>query len=84
MKDESHKQAGLTFSYACIPAFKSILVIIFSGPFSPKFIADAFVASENVGDGGPLLLLPVLGALCFGTFVVMASVRSERGFGMSM
>jgi hypothetical protein len=26
--------------------------MIFSGPFGPKFIADAFVASENVGEGG--------------------------------
>lgn len=74
-------ETGLTFSYACIPAFRSILVIIFAGPCSPKFMAEAFVASENVGDGGPL---PVGGALCFGRLVEMASERSERGFGMSL
>ena len=28
-------------------------MITFSGPLGPKFIADAFVASENVGEGGP-------------------------------
>ena len=28
-------------------------MIILSGPFGPKFIADAFVVSEKVGDGGP-------------------------------
>lgn len=28
-------------------------MIILSGPSGPKFIADAFVVSENVGDGGP-------------------------------
>ena len=28
-------------------------MMIFSGPLAPKFIADALVASENVGEGGP-------------------------------
>ncbi len=28
-------------------------MIIFSGPSIPKFMADALVVSENVGDGGP-------------------------------
>ena len=54
--------------------------MIFAGPFSPNIIADAFVASENVGDGGPLA---AVGVPCFGMLVVMASERSERGFGMS-
>ena len=26
--------------------------MILAGPFGPKFIADAWVASENVGEGG--------------------------------
>lgn len=43
----------LTSSYACILALRFALVIIFSGPFGPKSMADALVASENVGDGGP-------------------------------
>lgn len=28
-------------------------MMIFSGPSAPKFIAEAWVASENVGEGGP-------------------------------
>ena len=34
--------------------------MIFSGPFEPKFIAEACVASEKVGEGGPgdVFLLP--------------------------
>ena len=27
--------------------------MIFSGPFAPKFMAEACVASEKVGEGGP-------------------------------
>lgn len=27
--------------------------MIFAGPSAPKFIADMFVVSENVGEGGP-------------------------------
>lgn len=49
-------------------------MIIFSGPLSPKFMPDAFVASENVGDGGPADVV-VLGA-------EMVRVRRERGRGM--
>lgn len=48
-------------------------MIILSGPSGPKFIADAFVVSENVGDGGPGE------AARLGE---MASVRSERARGM--
>jgi len=28
-------------------------VMILEGPFAPKLKAEAFVASEKVGDGGP-------------------------------
>lgn len=48
--------------------------MIFSGPLTPKFIADAFVASENVGDGGPGDVVALGGE--------MARVRRERGRGM--
>ena len=41
-------------------------------------MADAFVASEKVGEGGPW---PKLG--CLFTFEEMESVRSERGLGMA-
>ena len=34
-------------------ALRFALVMILAGPWSPKFIADAWVVSENVGDGGP-------------------------------
>jgi hypothetical protein len=34
-------------------ALRSERVIIFAGPFSPKFTADTLVVSENVGEGGP-------------------------------
>lgn len=34
-------------------ALRSERVMIFAGPFSPKLTADAFVVSENVGEGGP-------------------------------
>ena len=44
-------------------------MIILSGPWGPKFMADALVVSEKVGDGGP-------GDA--GRFGVMAKVRSER------
>jgi hypothetical protein len=49
----------------------------FSGPLDPKFIADAFVASENVGEGGPRP-----GFWCLFTFEDTERVRSERGLGM--
>ena len=32
--------------------FKSALVIIFSGASNPRFKAEAFIASEKVGDVG--------------------------------
>jgi hypothetical protein len=44
-------------------ALRFDLVMIFSGPFAPKFIADAFVASENVGEGGPGDAVRVVGAM---------------------
>lgn len=49
-------------------------MIILSGPSGPKFIADAFVVSENVGDGGPGEAVR-LGEI--------ASVRSERARGIA-
>ena len=52
--------------------------MIFSGPLDPKFIAEAFVASENVGEGGAL---PVF--VCLFTFEERESVRSWRGVGMA-
>lgn len=36
-----------------MPALRSERVMIFAGPFSPRFTADTFVVSENVGEGGP-------------------------------
>lgn len=51
--------------------------MIFSGPSDPKFIADAFVASEKVGEGGPRVELE-----CLFAFEEMERVRSERGLGM--
>lgn len=33
-------------------ALRFAFVMIFAGPFGPKSIAETFVASENVGDGG--------------------------------
>lgn len=50
-------------------------MMIFSGPFAPKFMPDAFVASENVGDGGPGDVV-VLGG-------EMVRVRRERERGMT-
>ena len=51
--------------------------MIFAGPFSPKLKADAFVASEKVGEGGP-------GEACrFACdFVVIANGRKDRDFGI--
>ena len=51
--------------------------MIFSGPLFPKFIAEAFVASEKVGEGGPR---PGFG--CLFAFGGADRVRSERGVGM--
>ena len=36
-------------------ALRFALVMIFSGPPSPKFMPETFVVSDNVGDGGPEL-----------------------------
>ena len=44
-------------------ALRFVLVIIFSGPFAPKFNADAFVASEKVGEGGPGDAVRLVGAM---------------------
>lgn len=58
-------------------AFKLALVIILSGPLIPKFMADTFVASEKVGEGGR-------GPGEAGRLVgEMAIERSERGRGMA-
>ena len=50
----------------------------FSGPLEPKLIADAFVASENVGEGGAR---PVFG--CLLTFEGTERDRRERGLCMA-
>jgi hypothetical protein len=52
-------------------------VMILAGPFSPKFIADTLVVSENVGEGGPGEAFRFTWE-----FVVVASVRRGRDFGM--
>ena len=57
-----------------MPALRFVLVIIFSGPFAPKFNADAFVASEKVGEGGPADAVRRVGA--------MAKDRGERVRGI--
>jgi hypothetical protein len=68
-------------------ALRSERVMIFSGPFSPRFTADTFVVSVNVGEGGPA---PAPGeALRFpcGFVVIVKGLRGrdlgigERGFG---
>jgi len=41
-------------------------------------MADAFVASEKVGEGGPWA-----GLVCLFTFEETERVRSERGLGMA-
>lgn len=42
----------LTSSYAWRLALRFARVMIFSGPSAPKFMAEAWVESENVGEGG--------------------------------
>lgn len=64
----------LASSYAFILALRFALVIILSGPLAPKFIADAFVASEKVGEGGPEDAARLVGA--------MARDRKERSRGI--
>lgn len=51
-------------------------MIIFSGPSGPKFIAEALVASEKVGEGG------ALDELCLLAFDETVSVRRDRGPGI--
>jgi hypothetical protein len=58
-------------------ALRSERVMIFAGPFSPKFIADMFVVSENVGEGGPGEAF----RFAWG-FVAIARARRDRDFGM--
>lgn len=48
--------------------------MIFSGPAVPKFICEACVASERVGDGGP--------GVTAVAFWLSVSVRNERGRGI--
>ena len=83
--EESERTAGIasvrdgkmqahTSSYPCTLALRSALVMIFSGPSGPKFIADALVVSENVGDGGP--------GDVFLRLELMARERRERARGM--
>lgn len=47
-------------------------MMIFSGPEGPKFIAETLVASEKVGEGGPLEELSLL------ALVDTVSVRRDR------
>lgn len=51
--------------------------MIFSGPSAPKFIAEALVASEKVGDGGPAV--DEFGLL---TFAESDRVRRDLGAGI--
>lgn len=52
-------------------------MMIFAGPFSPKWTADAFVVSEYVGEGGPG------DAFRFACeFVATARGRKGRGLGI--
>lgn len=51
-------------------------MMIFSGPCAPKFIAEALVASEKVGEGGP--------AEVFGLLTVDESDRVRRDRGPSI
>lgn len=55
--------------------------MIFEGPCSPKFMADALVASEKVGDGGEA---GAMVELCLGVTVdvLIARERRERALGI--
>ena len=58
-------------------ALRSERVMIFAGPFSPKWTADALVVSEYVGEGGPG------DAFRFACeFVVKLRGRKVRDFGI--
>jgi len=54
-------------------------VMIFAGPFSPRFTADTLVVSVNVGEGGPgpgeALRVPC-------EFVVIVKGRRGLDFGI--
>ncbi len=58
-------------------ALRSERVMIFAGPCSPRFTADALVVSEYVGEGGPgeALRFPC-------GFVAIAKGRSGRDLGI--
>jgi hypothetical protein len=60
-------------------ALRSERVMIFAGPCSPRFTADTFVVSVNVGEGGPgageALRFPC-------EFVVIVKGRRGRDFGI--
>ena len=55
--------------------------MILEGPWSPKFIAEAFVVSENVGDGGEVVVAVEL-RLGVTVDVLIARERKERAFGI--
>ena len=60
-------------------------MMIFAGPFSPRFTADTLVVSVNVGEGGPPPPpAPVPGeGLCFPCeFVMIAKGRRGLDFGI--
>ena len=59
-------------------ALRSERVMIFAGPCSPRFTADTFVVSENVGEGGPGEALRFPGC----EFVVIPKGRRGRDFGI--
>jgi hypothetical protein len=55
-------------------------VMIFAGPFSPRFTADTLVVSVNVGEGGPAPPGEALRFPC--AFVVSVKGRRDRDFGI--
>jgi hypothetical protein len=58
-------------------------VMIFAGPFSPRFTADTLVVSVNVGEGGPPPAPAPGEALCFPCeFVAIVKGRRGRDFGI--
>jgi hypothetical protein len=71
------RKSRLTFSYDCMLALRSERVMIFAGPCSPRFTADALVVSVNVGEGGPgeALRFPC-------GFAAIVKGRRGRGFGI--
>lgn len=71
-----------TDSYACVLCFKSARVIILDGPLSPKFIAEALVASEKVGEGGEVAVVAVEFRRGVTVDVLIARERRERALGI--